>query len=65
MQLLTTGARGLASKAAVAADAKFPAYLLKAPATEVTTLGNGVRVATEVRTSRRQPAYCSGYLAQR
>ena len=35
---------------------RFPSYVLNAPATEVTTLSNGVRVATEVsrlRSGRR------------
>jgi processing peptidase subunit beta len=31
-----------------AAANNFPAYVLNAPATEVTTLPNGVRVASEV-----------------
>jgi hypothetical protein len=34
---------------AVRGEEKFPPYLLNVPATEVTTLSNGVRVATEVR----------------
>mmetsp|Transcript_16160 Transcript_16160/g.31230 ORF Transcript_16160/g.31230 Transcript_16160/m.31230 type:complete len:466 (+) Transcript_16160:204-1601(+) len=39
------GRRGLAT--AAAASSKFPEYILKAPATEVSTLGNGLRVASE------------------
>eukprot|EP01027_Heterolobosea_sp_BB2_P007520 GEZU01011185.1.p1 GENE.GEZU01011185.1~~GEZU01011185.1.p1 ORF type:complete len:484 (-),score=168.05 GEZU01011185.1:650-2101(-) len=35
------------SKFAQVQEYKFPNYLLKAPATHVTTLGNGMRVATE------------------
>jgi len=49
---MSTAARALArstrslSTAAVA-EHNFPSYVLNVPATEVTTLGNGVRVATE------------------
>ena len=34
---------------AAVAEQNFPSYVLNVPATEVSTLGNGVRVATEVR----------------
>lgn len=49
MQALRVGARA-ASSAVRVAEEQFPSYLLNVPATEVTTLSNGVRVATEVRT---------------
>jgi processing peptidase subunit beta len=41
--------RGLAGKAgaSAAAAAQWPGYILNAPATEVTTLKNGLRVASE------------------
>lgn len=35
------------AQSAAAAGAQFPAYVLNAPATEVTTLANGLRVASE------------------
>ena len=47
-QSLCVGSRSFASSALRTED-KFPPYLLNVPATEVATLGNGVRVATEVR----------------
>jgi len=47
LQLLRVGGtRGLASTELRAAE-RFPSYVLNAPATEVTRLSNGVRVATE------------------
>lgn len=47
--------RALSSTALRTADeARFPSYVLQAPATEVTALPNGVRVASEVRAARGQ-----------
>lgn len=43
----TSGVRRMASSS-LKAEAQFPSYVLNAPATEVTTLRNGVRVASEV-----------------
>ncbi len=58
MAFLTVSQRGFASaglrgcrrlmQQSTAAANNFPAYVLNAPATEVTTLPNGVRVASEV-----------------
>jgi processing peptidase subunit beta len=45
---LLKGTRPFAAQAQRSAE-HFPAYILNAPATEVTTLPNGVRVASEVR----------------
>ena len=47
-QALRAGARSLATR--------YPSYLTNVPATEVTTLANGVRVATEVRLGAAQQA---------
>lgn len=59
LQLLRAGAapRAFASQA-VRADERFPSYVLNAPATEVSTLKNGVRVASEVRTRSDMPSVC-------
>lgn len=46
-----TGSRMMSS-----AEEAFPPYVLNAPATEVSTLGNGVRVASEVRALHSFPA---------
>lgn len=46
-QVLRAGSRAF-SAGSLKAEERFPPYLLNAPATEVTTLQNGVRVATEV-----------------
>jgi hypothetical protein len=45
------GVRRMASSA-LKSDAQLPAYVLNAPATEMTTLKNGVRVASEVSALR-------------
>lgn len=42
-----------ATAARAASTQAFPSYLVNAPATEVTTLNNGVRVASEVSTANR------------
>lgn len=49
-KVASTGARRLATSAL---KEQYPAYVLNAPATEVTTLRNGVRVASEVSPSAR------------
>ncbi len=47
MQAVKASSRGFAAVAAPASK-DFPSYVLNAPATEVTRLSNGVRVASEV-----------------
>ena len=49
MRGVSIGRRALASQATAKASssAAFPSYIMNAPATEVTTLGNGLRVASE------------------
>ena len=53
VQLLRGATRGLSSSAELRAAERFPSYVMNAPATEVTRLSNGVRVATEVSTRAR------------
>ena len=44
------------SRSASSAASAFPSFLTNIPATEVTTLSNGVRVASEVRASAPRAA---------